>query len=59
MKQLHHLFHASILTLVLYVINRYGFKQKTSVAATRSLIVGALAFIYMLCFGHGFPRLTR
>jgi len=52
---LTHLFHAFIITIVLYLIMLYGLKQSSTKALNRSLIIGAIALIYMIFFGHGLP----
>ena len=55
-----HLSHAFVISIILYVIMRYILRQSTSMAMTRSLLIGALAFIYMILFGHGLPtRMKR
>jgi hypothetical protein len=33
----------------------YGLKQRHVVAENRSILVAALALIYMIVFGHGLP----
>lgn len=50
-----HLSHAFVLTVILYVVMRYLLRQSSSMALTRSLLIGALAFVYMILFGHGLP----
>ena len=52
---LTHLFHAFIITIVLYLIMLYGLKQSSTKALNRSLIIGAISLIYMIFFGHGLP----
>lgn len=52
---LAHLFHASIITLILYVIMKFILKQSCTMSLNRSLLLGALALIYMILFGHGMP----
>ena len=52
---LSHLFHAFIITIVLYLIMLYGLRQSTTKALNRSLLIGAVALIYMILFGHGLP----
>ena len=51
----NHLLHALVLSLLLYVVMRFGLKQSEMKAQTRSLVVGLLAGLYMLLFGHGMP----
>jgi putative effector of murein hydrolase len=52
---LSHLFHASIITIILYIIMKFILKQTVSMSLNRSILIGALALIYMILFGHGMP----
>jgi putative effector of murein hydrolase len=52
---LSHLFHAVIITIILYVIMKFILKQSDVMSLNRSILVGALALIYMILFGHGMP----
>jgi len=52
---LTHLFHSVIISVILYVIMRFGLKQSQNMAENRSILVGAIALIYMILFGHGLP----
>uniref|UniRef100_A0A6C0AQM3 Uncharacterized protein n=1 Tax=viral metagenome TaxID=1070528 RepID=A0A6C0AQM3_9ZZZZ len=52
---LSHLFHASIITIILYVIMKFILNQTVSMSLNRSILIGALALIYMILFGHGMP----
>ncbi len=52
---LNHLFHSFIITVVLYLIMMYGLRQSSNKALNRSLLIGAIALIYMILFGHGLP----
>lgn len=52
---LMHLLHAFIIAIVLYLIMRYLLKQSNAMSINRSIIIGALAVIYMILFGHGMP----
>ena len=52
---LNHLFHAFIITLVLYLIMIYGLRQSFNKALNRSLLIGSIALIYMILFGHRLP----
>lgn len=45
--------YAIILTLILYFIMFYILKQSCSMATDRSIIVGAVILIYLICFGTG------
>jgi hypothetical protein len=54
------LLHAVIIGIVLYLLMFFVLKQKQVVAETRSILVGALALVYMILFGHGLPtKLNR
>jgi hypothetical protein len=50
-----HVLHSSIITVILYVIMRFGLKQSQNMAENRSILVGAIALIYMILFGHSLP----
>lgn len=50
-----HLFHAFIITFILYLIMRFALRQSQTMAMNRSILVGAFATIYMILFGHGLP----
>ena len=52
---LSHLFHASIITIILYVIMKFFLNQSYTMSLNRSILIGALALIYMILFGHGLP----
>lgn len=52
---LKHLFHAVIIAFILYVLMRFLLKQSQSMAMNRSILVGAVALVYMILFGHGLP----
>jgi len=52
---LNHLFHAFIITIILYVIMKFVLRQSQNMALNRSILVGAIALIYMILFGHGWP----
>jgi hypothetical protein len=51
-----HLLHAIILGVLLYFVMVFVLKQSYSVAQDRSMLLAALAFIYMLLFGHSLPK---
>jgi hypothetical protein len=50
-----HFIHSAIITIILYLIMKYGFKQSTMVAQDRSILLGALFLVYMILFGHRLP----
>jgi len=52
---LTHVFHAFIITLILYVLMKFALKQSQTMALNRSILIGALALTYMILFGHGLP----
>jgi len=47
--------HSAIIAAVLYVIMKFGLKQTEMMAQDRSILIGALALVYMILFGHGLP----
>ncbi len=52
---LTHLLHSVILTVILYLLMIFVLKQSQNMALTRSILIGAVALIYMILFGHGLP----
>jgi hypothetical protein len=52
---LSHLFHAFIIAVVLYLLMIFALRQSQSMAINRSILIGAVALIYMILFGHGLP----
>lgn len=52
---LKHLYHAVIIALILYVLMRFVLRQSQTMAMNRSILVGAVALVYMILFGHGLP----
>lgn len=55
-RGLTHLLYAAILGVVLYVLMVYVLKQSTPLAENRSILIAAVALIYMILFGHGLPK---
>jgi len=49
------LMHSVIIGFVLYFVMVYGLKQSKLVAENRSILLAAVALIYMILFGHGLP----
>lgn len=47
--------HAALIGLVAYFVMLYGLKQPAKMAENRSLILAAVALLYMLTFGHKLP----
>jgi putative effector of murein hydrolase len=52
---LNHVLHAFIITIVLYILMKFLLKQSQNMALNRSILIGAVALIYMILFGHGLP----
>jgi putative effector of murein hydrolase len=52
---LNHLFHALIITIILYVIMKFVLRQSQNMSLNRSILIGAIALIYMILFGHRWP----
>jgi putative effector of murein hydrolase len=52
---LSHLLHSVIITVILYIIMKFFLKQSETMSLNRSILIGALALIYMILFGHGMP----
>jgi putative effector of murein hydrolase len=52
---LNHVFHAFIITIVLYIVMKFILRQSQTMALNRSILIGAIALIYMILFGHGYP----
>lgn len=47
--------HSVIIAIVLYVIMKFILKQPEMIAQDRSILIGALALVYMILFGHRLP----
>ena len=47
--------HGAVIAVVLYLIMRFGLKTGDVVAQTRAVLVGLLAALYMVLFGHNLP----
>ena len=52
---LSHLFHAAITKIKNAKLGEYILKQSEIMSLNRSILIGALALIYMILFGHGMP----
>jgi hypothetical protein len=50
-----HLFHAFIIAVILYLLMRFGLRQSQTMAMNRSILIAAVALVYMILFGHGLP----
>ena len=51
------LMHSVVIGLVLYVVMFYVLGQSQSMAENRSILIAALALIYMLMIGHRLPSM--
>jgi hypothetical protein len=49
------LVHAIIIAIFLYVVMKFALNQSNAKAIDRSVLIGAIALIYMILFGHGLP----
>ena len=49
------LMHSVVIGVGLYFIMTMVLKQRAIVAQNRSLVLAAVAWIYMIAFGHGLP----
>ena len=49
------LVHSAIIGVILYIFMVYILKQRQVVAENRSIVLAAVALIYMIVFGHGLP----
>lgn len=47
--------HSAFIALVLYLVMRFVLGQRASLAEDRSVLLGAVALLYMVLFGHGAP----
>jgi len=52
---LKHLYHAFIIAVILYAIMRFVLRQSSTMSMNRSILIGAVALVYMILFGHGLP----
>ena len=51
------LLHSVVVGIILYLIMLLVLKQSTDVAEKRSILIAAVALIYMILFGHGLPKM--
>ena len=49
------LLHSLVIGVLLYLFMIFVIGQKQAVAENRSILIGALALVYMILFGHGLP----
>jgi len=55
-SSLEHLLHAAVIAVVIYLIMKFMLGYSNNIAIDRSLIIGAIALVYMIFFGHFLPR---
>jgi len=49
------LWHAVLIGVALYVVMYFLLKQRQTLATDRSILLAAVALVYMILFGHGLP----
>ena len=54
-RGLMHLLHSVVIGVVLYLALLYGLKWSAGKSENMSVLVGGLALVYMVMFGHGLP----
>ena len=47
--------HSIVIGIFLYVFMIYVLGQTSTVAENRSILIAAIALVYMIMFGHGLP----
>ena len=55
-RSLFMVFHAVLIAIFLFIFMLFVLKQSQTVAENRSVLLGAVALIYMVLFGHGLPK---
>jgi hypothetical protein len=48
--------HSVILGILLYLFMFFILKHPAKIAEDRSILIAAIALIYMMFFGHGLPK---
>jgi ACR3 family arsenite efflux pump ArsB len=48
--------HSAVIGILLYLFMIFVLGQRQVVAENRSILLAALALIYMIMFGHGLPK---
>ena len=48
--------HSAVIGILLFLFMIYILGQNQHVAENRSILLGALALMYMILFGHGLPN---
>ena len=54
-RGLMHLLHSAVIGVILYLVLVYGLKWSAGKSENMSVLVGGLALVYMVMFGHGLP----
>jgi len=54
-RGLMHLLHSAVIGVILYLVFVYGLKWNSMKSENMSVLVGGLALVYMVMFGHGLP----
>ena len=54
-RGLMHLLHSAVIGVILYLVFVYGVKWNSMKSENMSVLVGGLALVYMVMFGHGLP----
>ena len=54
-RNMEHVLHSIMIAVVLYFVMTLVLKQGSDKACSRSIVLGAVALIYMVAFGHKFP----
>jgi len=54
-RGLMHLLHSAVIRVILYLVFVYGLKWNSMKSENMSVLVGGLALVYMVMFGHGLP----
>ncbi len=49
--------HGIGISVIAYVIFRYGFAINHSISELRSIVIGLIMTLYMIVFGHGLPKM--
>lgn len=52
------LLHSLLIGFLLYILMVFFLGQRPSVAEDRSMLIVALALMYMILFGHRMPKLS-
>ena len=50
------LLHSAVIGVLLYLVMVFVLGQRQVVAENRSILLAALALVYMILFGHGLPK---